>query len=164
MATADLTAQRLREVLDYDPESGLFRWKQRRGRAAAEGQVAGTPHPGGYICIKVFQNVVLAHRLAWLYVHGEWPKNKIDHMNGVRNDNRLCNLRDVSDLSSAQNQRQVRSTSRSGVMGVRGNKSMSRWSARICVNYRHIELGFFDTKEEAAQAYWDAKRKLHDVT
>ena len=93
MAKTDLTAQRLREILNYDPETGQFSWKQpAQGRSSKK---IGTKDPGGYLQISVERCVYQAHRLAWLYFYGQWPAAVIDHINRCRTDNRIANLQDV---------------------------------------------------------------------
>jgi hypothetical protein len=101
-----LTAERLREILGYDPETGLFTRLVRTGRIRA-GEVAGTAHSRGYRSIVIDGRVYLSHRLAWLYVHGEWPPEQIDHINRNRADNRLVNLR-----AAKQSQNNVRAAER----------------------------------------------------
>lgn len=96
MAGTILSAESLREVLDYCPDSGEFTWKVYRGRCAKVGSKAGTLKPTGYVAIILFGKWYGAHRLAWLHVHGAWPNGDIDHINGCPSDNRIANLRDVS--------------------------------------------------------------------
>jgi len=120
----------------------------------------------GYRCIKVLGRLQLAHRLAWLYVHGVWPDHEIDHLNGIRSDNRLGNLRDVSRTTNSENQRRatVGNTS-TKLLGATLDDSVYRrkpFKAQIKVNGRSRHLGMFATAEEAHQAYVDAKRQLHE--
>ena len=84
-----LTAERLREVLDYDPDTGVFTRKVRTASSVKVGDVAGSLNGKGYIRIRVDGRLYFAHRLAWLYVHGEWPVDQVDHINGIKNDNRI---------------------------------------------------------------------------
>jgi hypothetical protein len=142
-----ITAERLRKLLHYDPETGVFTWRMQRGPAAA-GAVAGSPHRDGYVCIGIDGRWYLAHRLAWLYMSGEWPENQIDHHDGKRSNNRIANLRPATH---AQNQMNSRAYGQSGRKGVSWNRG--RWQARIRVNRVLIHLGRFDDKEEAAAAY-----------
>lgn len=160
MAKADITAQRLRELLHYDPETGVFTWRVRRGGGAVAGGICGSPNSGGYIQIKIDRVLRKAHRLAWLYVHGAWPKADIDHINGVRDDNRLTNLRDVPESTNAQNLLRARKDSGAGLAGARKNRD-SGWAARIRVGGKERHLGIFATPEEAHAAYIEAKRRLH---
>lgn len=160
MATPNLTAARLRELLHYNPDTGEFtRLVQTCGRALV-GDIAGTDHVRGYRRIRVENVSHMAHRLAWLHVHGEWPAGLIDHIDGNPGNNRIGNLRVVNSSLNQQNQRRARSDNRqSGLLGVHPN--YKKWSAGIRVNGKRIHLGSFDTPEEAHEAYLKAKRELH---
>jgi hypothetical protein len=153
MAAAILTAERLQEVLDYDPETGVFVWKRKTGSRAKPGQVAGNAHSLGYRFLCVDGRRYKEHRLAWLYVHNVWPLGDVDHIDGRRDNNAICNLRDVSRSVNAQNMRLARAHSAAGLLGVRKTKN-GRWCARI-------NIGTYDTPEEAHAAYIEAKRRLH---
>lgn len=161
MANADLTAARLREILDYDQDTGVFRWKSRRSKRVKAGDIAGTAHNCGYIAITIDRSPCLAHRLAWLYVTGDWPLMQIDHFNGEKKDNRFSNLRDVNSNINAQNMRKANSRSMSGLLGVKKSACGSRWEANISFDGRHLHLGSFGSAEEASAAYIAAKRKHH---
>jgi hypothetical protein len=160
MAKADLTSQRLRELLHYDPETGAFTWLATAGKARAGGR-AGDALSHGYNRIGIDGHVYLAHRLAWFYVYGIWPSGEIDHINGNRIDNRMVNLRDVPRRLNRENLRSARSDNQTGVLGVAKN-GKSSWQARIKVNGVRHSLGTYGSPEEAHQAYLKAKRKLHD--
>ncbi len=97
-----LTAERLRELLTYDPETGHFRWVFTKG-CRAGGQIAGTVRRDGYLCIAVDGRKHKAHRLAWFYMHGRWPHPEIDHINRSKLDNRLCNLREATRVENNAN-------------------------------------------------------------
>jgi hypothetical protein len=161
MATADVTAARLRELLHYDPDTGIFTRKVRTSHRINVGDKAGSLRPDGYLKISLHHKAFLSHRLAWLYMTGEWPEHQIDHINGVRTDNRFVNLRDVTPTHNQQNQRVAHVRNKScGLLGVtlaRNNK----WQAQICVNKRQTFIGLFDTPQEASEAYLTAKRKMH---
>jgi hypothetical protein len=150
-----LTAERLRELLIYAPETGRFYWRASRGSAAA-GTEAGNADRDGYrvICIAGVRH--FAHRLAWLHVHGEHPSREIDHRNGNRADNRIANLRESSRVQNARN---ATRRNPSGFKGVRRNRR--KWRAEICVNGRRIYLGNYSTAEQAAEAYDKAARLYH---
>lgn len=107
MAKADLTPERLRELLEYDPETGKFTWLRNRAFKALGGTHAGYLNSNGYLRITVDDVSYAAHRLAWLYVHGRWPDKTIDHINRNKQDNRIANLRDVTH--SEQNYNSSRS-------------------------------------------------------
>ncbi len=154
-----ITQDRLRELLCYDQETGVFQWLVSRGRARA-GSIAGSADSYGYLQTKIFGRIYLNHRLAWLYAHGEWPDEQIDHINGCRYDNRLANLRKVSASINQQNQRKARLDNKSGFLGV--GRIGKRWQARISYpGSKDTYLGLFDTPELAHAAYLEAKRRLH---
>ena len=159
-----LTAEYLRSVLHYDQETGIFTWKVRTSNRVKVGDVAGCPDGYGYLRIKVCSRLYKAHRLAWLYVHGNWPKDQIDHINRDRSDNRLANLRDVSHKQNHQN-RSKSSNNTSGHPGIYWNKQNSKWVAQIQHNHKLIYLGSFTNIEEALSArkagelkYWGVNR------
>lgn len=156
----ELTAERLRELLHYNPETGVFTWLVHRFRHKA-GSVAGSPESDGHTCIGVCGRNYRAHRLAWLYVHGHWPKQEIDHINGVRTDNRIANLRDVSRTVNSENLRSAKSNNTSGFLGIYLHKKSGLWHASIKVNGRKLSLKYHKTKEEAYAVYVEAKRRLH---
>jgi hypothetical protein len=153
-----LTVERLREVLDYDPETGVFTWKTKNAMRIAIGDVAGHSTYGRKkVC--VFSKVYHQSRLAWFYVFGEWPRYFIDHIDGDPLNNAFSNLRDVPQSINLQNQKRCRSSSKTGFLGVETHRT--KFHARICVNGRRISLGTFKTAEEAHQVYLRAKRDLH---
>lgn len=165
MATADLTAQRLRELLHYDPETGVFTWKVDRTTRVRAGMEAGSLYKLGrtqyrYIMIDFKQH--RAHRLAWLYVHGVWPAAFLDHVNGDGADNRMVNLRQATcaENSQAANKRMLPQNT-SGYRGVSYHAERGRWMASIAFNRKRKWLGSFATAEEANEAYLKAKRELH---
>jgi hypothetical protein len=114
----------------------------------------------GYWAIRVDDTLYLAHRLAWLYVTGNWPEDQIDHVNGQRNDNRFCNLREATNIQNSHNRRYA--GNKSGFQGVR--RENSKWLAEIKVRYKPIRLGLFDTPEEAYVAYCEAKQLYHSYS
>ncbi len=153
-----LTAEQLREVLDYDPETGVFTHRHTHHRVRA-GQAAGTPHSKGYRQVNVGGGVYLAHRLAWLYTYGAWPTHDLDHRNEIKDDNRISNLREATDGLNKQNRSRPQRNNTSGFLGVA--KSRGRWLASIGVGGHLRFLGRYDTPEEAAEVYLAAKRELH---
>ena len=156
-----INADKVRELLDYSESTGEFRWRKRVSRTA-KGTVAGKLKPNGYVSIGISKRNYLAHRLAWLYVHGEMPSGQIDHINGVRNDNRIANLRDVTRSENCQNIRAARKDNKScGLLGATWCKRDRRWVAGITVNGKRKSLGCHDTAEQAHQAYLTAKAKFH---
>lgn len=153
-----ITQAQLKEKLHYNQKSGEFTWKVRCGRQSA-GKTAGTIHSDGYIDIMFDGAHFFAHRLAWLYVHGEFPPDQIDHINRIKTDNRIVNLRVVTNSENQQNQASARSNSTSGFLGV--SLKRGRWRAGIRVNGKSMHIGTFDTKEQAHAAYIDVKRQCH---
>ncbi|CCJ48937.1 HNH endonuclease [Bordetella parapertussis] len=150
----------LRSLLSYNPESGEFRWLKTNSNASVAGSVAGRSiNSDGYKQIVIAGRFYKAHRLAWFYVHGEWP-NQIDHINGIRTDNRLSNLRNVSAQHNTHNQRNPHKNNRSGFLGVVARPN-GRYQAEIRVNGRKKFIGTFSTPEEASLAYVSAKREMH---
>ena len=155
-----LTAEQLKTTLDYDAESGVFTWKIRPSKAVKAGDVAGCVEKRiGYITIGIAGRIYKAHRLAWLYTHGEWPKGLIDHINGNKADNRICNLRDVFADGNSQNVRKPNVRNKSGFMGVIWFQN--KWRASMSVNGKSKWLGDYSTPEEAHQVYLEAKRMYH---
>jgi hypothetical protein len=154
-----LTAARLREVLHYDPDTGMFTRKVARGPYCA-GEIAGTTSKKGYVSICIDGKIYKAHRLAWLYMTGKWPMPECDHENRKKSDNRWQNLRAATRQQNTQNL-DLRANSKSGRPGVGWHKASGKWLARIGVANRRIHLGVFDTIEAAANAYAAAKANLH---
>lgn len=137
---------RLLELLEYDPDTGIFTWRVDRKRLAKAGSIAGSINGSGYRQISVDGKLYLAHRLAWFYCFQEWPENNIDHINGIRSDNRLYNLQDVPQNKNIQ--KANKKLSSSGFRNVR--KISNKYQAHIKVNGKTIHLGMFDSGEEAS--------------
>lgn len=155
----ELTAERLRNLLDYDPATGLFRYKVSKGPARA-GEVAGTVGNHGYVQIRARGKKHLAHRLAWLYVHGVWPRDYLDHKNRDKTDNRIANLRECCQCENMQN-RKIGSNNKSGCKGVNWHAATGTWQARITVNKVRIQLGWFTNLHDAITARNKAVAALH---
>lgn len=154
-----LTQARLRDLLHYDQETGAFTWRVRRGGTANAGTEAGSTDTTGHLQVKVDRRLYLAHRLAWLYVHGYWPGMEIDHRDGDKQNNRLSNLRLATRQQNVQN-RGIGRVNTSGIKGVSCRKN-GKWTAQITVCGRNIYLGRFVDKEDAARAYASAARQYH---
>lgn len=158
---SNVTAERLREILNYDPLTGLFRWKVRLSNRIRIGDVAGCPGDRGYISIGLLGERHRGQRLAVLYMTGKWPEFEVDHENGCTSDNRWRNLRDVPHVVNTQNMRAAKSNSRSGLLGVHFVPASGKWGARIKVDGHYRSLGRHPTKDAAHGAYLTAKRKAH---
>lgn len=158
-----LTQERLKELFHYDPETGIFIRKVRISYRSKVGEIAGGFDAStGYVRISILGELYYSHRLVWLYVTGVWPKKEIDHINGNRSDNRLCNLREATKSENRQNiSADGYKTNSCGFLGVFLDKSCNRWRAKIEVNKCLESLGSYSTAEEASIAYAQAKARLH---
>lgn len=144
-------------LIDYDPETGAFSWRVKRNQVDGE---AGSINPQtGYRIIKVCGRKVMAHRLAWFWMTGEWPADRLDHRDGDKANNRFSNLRQASDRQNKANEK-TRSDNAIGVKGVRKLPNCSRYQARIWDGHKHCHLGVFDTIDAAKRAYDAAAHKL----
>lgn len=146
----------------YDPNSGVFTWINPTANNVKAGSIAGSTNSHGYSHIKYDGNNYKAHRLAWYITHGRWPIGQIDHIDGNRLNNSIANLRDVSIIFNAQNQRSPHKRNTSGFIGVSWHKQNSKWQARIRFDGKIKYLGLFQTPKAAYDAYLTAKRKLHE--
>lgn len=153
--TTEITCAELQARFHYDPDTGTF---TRRSDGRVMGVKAGNY---GRIQIDLGDQMRYASRLAWLYVHGEWPANQVDHINGDHTDNRIANLRVLSNAENCQNKNRARKDNRSGLLGVSWEARNQKWRARIMVNGRSVALGYHDTPEQAHAAYLKAKSSLH---
>lgn len=149
-----LSVDRLRELLDYDRDTGIFRWTKPTARRVKVGDEAGTVWKG-YRYISIDSKPYLAHRLAWFYVHGEWPL-VIDHINRNRSDNRISNLRDTTAQGNAQNKTPALGRFASW------DSEYGKWRSTIRIKGKKRHLGYFDTADEAHAAY--ARSKAEQVT
>lgn len=150
--------QDLREYISYDPETGIFRWAKPRQKIVV-GNEAGYNDPHGYREIRFREWRVPAHRLAWMLVHGAIPDEmQVDHINGIRNDNRIENLRLVTHMGNCENKHQAMSNSKSGLLGASWCKVMKRWVATIKYDGKKHVIGYFDDPHEAHAAYIAERR------
>lgn len=170
---AEITADTVRELLHYDAASGEFMWRTRdvrwftpNSRRTAEsecvrwnksfsGSSAGSLNGRGYVQIGLLGRRYYAHRIAWLYVTGEWPKDDIDHLNGDKTDNRFVNFRSVVDADNCKN-RGIRADNKSGFTGV--FRQNNKWKAQIRIGGKSVHLGYFQTPEAAHSAYVEASK------
>ena len=146
-----LTIEQLKEVLEYNPDTGLFTWIKSTQQTKA-GSVAGNKTNQGYIRISVKRKRYLAHRLAYLYMTGKFPENSIDHINHIRDDNRWTNLRAATNSQNQAN-RVKQKNNKAGYKGVCWHKSTKKWRAKIVHMNKSIYIGYYTTREEASEAY-----------
>jgi hypothetical protein len=151
----------LSALISYDAETGEFVRLVGGGNGVKAGDRAGYIQSRGYVAMNVGGKQYLAHRLAWRLTHGDWPKADIDHINGDKTDNRLCNLRDVNRQTNTENVRKARTNSASGLLGAYFNKKKAKWFASITTSGRSKFLGHFETAEAAHRAYMAAKPQFH---
>ena len=158
-----ITHELLTSLLKYEPSTGQFYWLSRRG-PAKKGSVAGSMNEDRYVHICLNFRLYKAHRLVWFYVHGVWPDNYIDHIDGDGKNNRIDNLRDVNQSHNMQNQKRAGKNSKSGHLGVCWCKKRKRWRAHIKIERKPISLGYFSeindavaSRKSAEQIYFPSK-------
>lgn len=164
MASCSVTAEYLRQILRYDQSTGEFFWLEKVSRKVIAGEQAGTTRPDGYRTLQLFGKRYLAHRLAWLYVYGTWPRELLDHRDRNPSNNAIGNLREATDGQNKQNAVVAKShNASSGLLGVTFDtrKKTNPWRAAIRVDGTTRHLGVFPTKEDAHEAYLRAKEELH---
>ena len=153
-----LTQAQLKSKFFYDPCTGIFTRRVQPFRGPRRTTVGWKSRGYLHVSIGPHSHYKL-HRLAWLYMTGDWPKNQVDHINGVRTDNRWENLRAATNTLNSHNRRKPRHGSQTGFLGVRMNRK--RFQATIKAYGVSYRLGTYDTPEEAHQVYLSAKRRLH---
>lgn len=157
--SVEITQVRLKQLLKYSPRTGEFVRRVTAGPRAVEGTVAGNLHPEGYVRIVLDGKTYQAHRLAFLYMTGRFPKKKVDHKNGLRSDNRWKNLRNADNVQNGRNMK-LRRDNTSGIKGVYLS-SRGSWKAQACVKGQVVHLGTFDEKEDAGKAYRRFAKRTH---
>ena len=157
--TRGLTAQRLRGLLSYDSDTGEFRWLLYHGSRACAGMIAGSLSPRGYRRIKLMGHQYGAHRLAWLHVHGRWPADQIDHINGDRADNCIANLREATHIENLRHRGGAPRNSKTGARCVWATGN--RFRAHVRINGHKSYLGYFDTIGEADAAAVAARKHVY---
>ena len=158
--TSTLTAERLRELLHYDPATGIFTRLISCASNAQAGAVAGGINSSGYLAMKLGRATYTMHRLAFLYVLGRIPFSEVDHINGIRGDNRWCNLREASRSENQQN-RKLNKNNTTGVTGISFYKTEQKWVVRISSGGTPLYIGSFKSLQEAVIAQAEAKRLHH---
>ena len=145
-----ITQEYLKKILHYDENTGIFTWLVSKAKRIKIGDIAGKLHHTGYINIKINKKEYLAHRLAWLYVKNKWPKNQIDHINGIKDDNKIENLRDVTNRKNISNTHKHRNGK---LVGCTLDKRYNKWRAQISINGKRKSLGYYNTELEAYEVY-----------
>ena len=153
-----ITRERVLELLDYDPETGIFRWRVDRKKVKA-GQVAGTITDSGYVRVCLDGILYMAHRLVWFLETGDWPADQLDHRDRNKVNNRFSNLREATDAENRQNM--PPRSNKTGLIGAHKGSNSRRWTSSIKVQGKKHHLGYFDTPAEAAAAYVEAKKTYH---
>lgn len=156
----DLTQEQVREIFDYNEING---WSIRKFKNGKRKPCGHKPDANGYGQVKIAGKMYKTHRIIWLWHHGSWPDGEIDHIDRNRMNNRIDNLRVVS-ASENQHNHSIQRNNTSGYLGVVWNKRANKFMARIRVNRKEINLGYFDSKEDAYRAYQLAKIKCHPTS
>lgn len=154
-----ITQKELKEILEYNPETGDFYWKISPKHGVNVGDKAGSQHIG-YTRLTIKRKKYLTHRLAWLYVYGEFPKGDIDHIDNDRANCRINNLRIANKSTNGYN-RKKQANNTSGIKGVIWCKASNKWSVRIGVNKKKIYFGVWDDLEFAELVAQEARAKYH---
>lgn len=154
-----LTQERLKEILEYNPKTGVFTYLIPRG-GKSPGDQAGSINQLGYCQIEIDYKKHLRHRLAWLYIYGEFPEGFLDHVNGITTDDRIENLREATAGENQFNSRR-RKDNKSGFKGVHWHKGINKWVGSVKHNKKQIHVGSFDCPKKANQAVKAKREELH---
>ena len=154
--------EKLNSILRYCPETGNIFYRVTRGSRAQKGSLAGGINKAdGYVQIVIARKLYRGHRIAWLLHYGKWPENSIDHIDGDRSNNRICNLREANGSENMQNQRKPPLHNSSGFLGVSFDKMRGKWKAVIQIHGKQKCIGRFDNPHDASEAYIKKKREMH---
>jgi hypothetical protein len=159
-----MNQSQLISLLQYSQDTGIFEKPANAGSRGRKigGYIVGCKNTIGYIVVSINKKKYYAHRLAWFYVHGEWPEHHIDHINGDRSDNRISNLRKSTNSENMQNIKGPRVDNKFNLLGVCFDKQRQKFLAQIKLNGKNKYLGRFDNPDLAHEAYMAAKRKFHE--
>jgi len=152
----------VKKLFHYDAESGMLLWRNSNGRNVKPWQEAKALNGHGYYTVKVNGTSYSVHRLIWLYVYGSFPNKYIDHKNKIRNDNRLCNLRDVNTTDNAQNI-SLPSHNKSGHIGVSWFKNHNCWTVYVKVNKKNKWLGYYKNLDDAVAARKAGEKQYYNL-
>jgi len=169
-----VTPDMVRDVLEYNHETGVMTWKERPvsmfknedfqkiWNTRFAGNTVGTRHTNGYLKVTINYKQLFVHRVAFAHYYERWPDKEIDHINNIRDDNRIVNLREVTRTENLENQSLISPRNKSsGLLGVHWSDHVNNWVAHITTNKKIYHLGVFDDKYEAQKAYLSAKEKVH---
>jgi HNH endonuclease len=157
---SNLNFTRLNELLKYDPDTGIFTWINNMGKRVKAGSKTGCLHHTGYLQSRIDGKNYLCHRLAWLYVYGEFPELNLDHIDSNKTNNCIANLREVTQAQNCQNLKKSRGSS--GFLGVSLDPiRKNRWKSSIKLNGKSKHLGWYKTPEQAHEVYKSAKLLIH---
>lgn len=162
MTKPNVSFKEASKMFSYNPITGYLTRLKTQGSMAPKGGIAGSKHPLGYLTIGIQGKTYYAHRIAWLLITGSWPKTMIDHINGIKDDNRLCNLREATLGQNAHNQTiNVKNTS--GIKGVSWSTEIQKWKVGLRFEGKHYHLGAFNDLKKAEEIIRNARIKIHGL-
>jgi len=157
----DLSADYVRSILDYDPNTGVVTWIDTHRQGIKAGSIAGTYNEkAGYVYVSIDVSKYCLHRIIWLWMTGVWPEDQIDHIDTCGRNNKWDNLREANNSQNNSN-RFATELNTSGFKGVSWHKSRGKWRGVLTKNGRSIHIGHFDDPRKAAEAYANAAKKYH---
>ena len=143
-----LTQERLKELLNYDPVTGVFTWRVTTGNGVQAGDVVGCIRPKGYVQVSVDGVLYYAHRLAWFFTYGYLPENEVDHRDQIPGHNWILNLREIGHVCNLRNTGNY-SNNKSGVKGIHWFKRIKKWRVQVRVNGKLYSFGYHEDFDEA---------------